>query len=71
VLLFVRGIVASGIMVIAIAWYVERRGPLYCSIFNPLMLVLVAIDGSMMLDEKLYLGRYLYTLITHEYIKTC
>lgn len=34
------------------------RGPLFVSIFNPLMLVLVALAGSMVLDEKLHLGRY-------------
>ncbi|WJX26268.1 hypothetical protein P8452_15214 [Trifolium repens] len=50
------GIVASGIMVIVIAWCVGMRGPLYASVFNPLMLVLVAIAGSLMLDENLYLG---------------
>ncbi|RVW24791.1 WAT1-related protein [Vitis vinifera] len=32
------------------------RGPLFVSIFNPLMLVFVAILGSLILDEKLHLG---------------
>ncbi|KAK4271103.1 hypothetical protein QN277_019843 [Acacia crassicarpa] len=50
------GVVASGIMVIVISWCVRMRGPLYASVFNPLMLVLVAIAGSLMLDENLYLG---------------
>ncbi|XP_027338079.1 WAT1-related protein At1g25270-like [Abrus precatorius] len=50
------GIVASGIMIVVIAWCVRMRGPLYASVFNPLMLVLVAIAGSLMLDENLYLG---------------
>ncbi|XP_061364551.1 WAT1-related protein At1g25270-like [Gastrolobium bilobum] len=50
------GIVASGIMVVVIAWCVRMRGPLYASVFNPLMLVLVAIAGSLMLNENLYLG---------------
>ncbi|XP_061340827.1 WAT1-related protein At1g25270-like [Gastrolobium bilobum] len=50
------GILASGIMVIAIAWCVRMRGPLYASVFNPLVLVLVAIAGSLMLDENLYIG---------------
>lgn len=50
------GIVASGVMIIVIAWCVRMRGPLYASIFNPLMLVLVAIAGSLMLDENLYIG---------------
>ncbi|XP_058752266.1 WAT1-related protein At1g25270-like [Vicia villosa] len=50
------GVVVSGLMIVIIAWCVGMRGPLYASIFNPLMLVLVAIAGSLMLDENLYLG---------------
>ncbi|KAJ1399140.1 EamA domain [Sesbania bispinosa] len=50
------GIVASGAMVIIIAWCVRMRGPMFASVFNPLMLVLVAIAGSLMLDENLYVG---------------
>ena len=57
-MVFLQGIVGSGIMVVVIAWCVRMRGPLYASIFNPLLLVLVAIVGSLMLDEKLFLGRY-------------
>nr|AFK44115.1 unknown [Lotus japonicus] len=50
------GIVASGLMVVVIAWCVKKRGPLYASVFNPVQLVVVAIVGSLMLDENLYLG---------------
>ncbi|KAK7246808.1 hypothetical protein RIF29_41678 [Crotalaria pallida] len=50
------GIVASGLMVNVIAWCVNMKGPVYVSVFNPLMLVLVAIAGSLMLDESLYIG---------------
>ncbi|KAK7412098.1 hypothetical protein VNO78_03545 [Psophocarpus tetragonolobus] len=50
------GIVASGIVVIITAWCIQMRGPLFASIFNPLMLVLVAIAGSLMLNENLYVG---------------
>ncbi|XP_061338503.1 WAT1-related protein At1g25270-like [Gastrolobium bilobum] len=50
------GIMASGIMIIVIAWCIHVRGPLFASSFNPLMLVLVAIVASLTLDEKLYLG---------------
>ncbi|OVA16861.1 Drug/metabolite transporter [Macleaya cordata] len=53
------GILASGLMVTLIAWCVHVRGPLFVSIFNPLMLVLVAIAGSILLDEKLHLGSVL------------
>ncbi|GMP39158.1 hypothetical protein CsSME_00010108 [Camellia sinensis var. sinensis] len=38
------------------AWCVQMRGPLFVSVFSPLMLVLVAIAGSLLLDEKLHLG---------------
>ncbi|XP_027931053.1 WAT1-related protein At1g68170-like [Vigna unguiculata] len=50
------GIVASGIVVIITAWCIQMRGPLFASVFNPLMLVLVAIAGSLMLNESLYVG---------------
>ncbi|KAJ9703975.1 hypothetical protein PVL29_005313 [Vitis rotundifolia] len=39
------------------SWCVRKRGPLFVSTFNPLMLVFVAILGSLILDEKLHLGR--------------
>ncbi|WJX16141.1 hypothetical protein P8452_06213 [Trifolium repens] len=50
------GIVGTGINFILITWCVVMRGPLFASVFNPLLLVIVAIVGSLMLDEKLYLG---------------
>jgi len=50
--------VASGLVVIAIAWCVKMRGPLFVSVFNPLMLVLVAVADCLMLGENLYVGRY-------------
>lgn len=59
---FTQGIVASGIMVVIIAWCIKRRGPLFVSIFSPLQLVLVDIAAYFMLDEKLYVGRYFLNL---------
>lgn len=41
-----------------LGWCVHKRGPLFASVFTPLMLVLVALAGSFLLDEKLHLGRY-------------
>ena len=55
---FMQGIVASGIVVVIIAWCIKKRGPLFVSVFCPLQLVLVDIAAYLMLDEKLYLGRY-------------
>ncbi|XP_048135574.1 WAT1-related protein At1g68170-like [Rhodamnia argentea] len=53
------GIFASGLCYTLIAWCVRMRGPVFVSVFNPLMLVTVALAGSMVLDEKLHLGSIL------------
>ncbi|KAL3538591.1 hypothetical protein ACH5RR_001957 [Cinchona calisaya] len=53
------GIVASGITVIFIMWCIHIRGPLFVSIFCPLMLVFTALAGSLILNEKLHLGSVL------------
>lgn len=58
VLNLLQGIVGSGVVFLIIAWCIQMRGPLFASVFNPLMLVLVAVAASLMLDEHLYLGRY-------------
>ncbi|WJX21973.1 hypothetical protein P8452_11333 [Trifolium repens] len=50
------GIVVSGVMIAVISWVVHMRGPLFASVFNPLMLVIVALASCTMLNEKLYLG---------------
>ncbi|KAI4296298.1 hypothetical protein L6164_036266 [Bauhinia variegata] len=53
------GIVASGICVIVIAWCMQKRGPLFTAVFNPLLLVLVAIASCLLLKEQFYLGSVL------------
>ncbi|KAG8364095.1 hypothetical protein BUALT_Bualt19G0091000 [Buddleja alternifolia] len=50
------GIFGSGMLWAFIMSCVRMRGPLFVSIFNPLLLVLVALAGSLLLNEKLYLG---------------
>ncbi|CAK8530251.1 unnamed protein product [Lathyrus sativus] len=50
------GIVVSGAMVCVISWCVHMRGPLFASVFNPLMLVCVALASCTILNEKLHLG---------------
>ncbi|KAE9591871.1 hypothetical protein Lal_00039081 [Lupinus albus] len=57
------GIVVSGVMVAVISWCVRRRGPLFVSVFSPLMLVVVAFAGSTILDENLYLGSIIGSLL--------
>ncbi|PSS02842.1 WAT1-related protein [Actinidia chinensis var. chinensis] len=57
------GIVASGVVYTLITWCIQMRGPLFVSIFNPLMLVLVAIAGSLVLEEKLHMGSVLGAVV--------
>ncbi|KAL1336299.1 hypothetical protein HN51_030685 [Arachis hypogaea] len=57
------GTVVSGVMVAVISWCVRMRGPLFVSVFSPLMLVVVAFAGSTILDEKLYLGSIIGSLL--------
>nr|CAD1829587.1 unnamed protein product [Ananas comosus var. bracteatus] len=51
----------AGIVTSSIAYYVqglviEKRGPVFASAFSPLMMIIVAIMGSFILAEKIYLG---------------
>ncbi|KAK4803329.1 hypothetical protein SAY86_001532 [Trapa natans] len=53
------GIVGSGLCIVLVIWCVRMRGPLFVSVFNPLMTVLVELASSMLLDEQLHLGSVL------------
>ncbi|GJY54390.1 WAT1-related protein, partial [Tanacetum coccineum] len=57
------GMLGSGLMFTLITWCVQMRGPLFVSAFNPLMLVLVAIAGSLVLNESLHLGSVLGAIL--------
>ncbi|KAM0947891.1 putative EamA domain-containing protein [Dioscorea sansibarensis] len=51
----------AGIVTSSIAYYVQglviqQRGPVFASAFSPLMMIIVAIMGSFILAEKIYLG---------------
>lgn len=50
-------------------WCMNMRGPLFVSSFNPVMLIFVAIFGSLLLEEKLYLGRYvcIYSQLIYDF----
>lgn len=51
-----NGLIGSGFAVSLMSWCIEKRGPLFVSMFNPLLLIIVAVVGWAVLDEKLYLG---------------
>ncbi|KAI3524254.1 hypothetical protein L1887_02907 [Cichorium endivia] len=50
------GIVGSGISIFAQAWVIERRGPVFSAMFNPLNTIIVTIFASIFLQEQIYVG---------------
>lgn len=52
-----QGIVGSGISIFVQAWVIERRGPVFSAMFNPLNTVIVTIIASIFLQEQIYVGR--------------
>ncbi|KAK4746224.1 hypothetical protein SAY87_012536 [Trapa incisa] len=42
---------------------IKKRGPVFASAFSPLMMIIVAITGSFILAEKIFLGGYVILII--------
>ncbi|KAG2695855.1 hypothetical protein I3760_07G032000 [Carya illinoinensis] len=57
------GIVCSAIAFALSSWAIQIKGPLYVSVFSPLLLVIVAISSWALLREKLYVGTALGSLV--------
>lgn len=51
-----QGIICSAMAFCLMTWCITKRGPLYVSVFSPLLLVIVAILSWVLLEEKLYIG---------------
>ena len=62
---FTQGLVASGLAFPLLSWCLRKKGPLFVSVFSPLMLIFVAVLSSLLLDEALYLGRWIHFKLTH------
>ncbi|PIA38001.1 hypothetical protein AQUCO_02900092v1 [Aquilegia coerulea] len=50
------GAIGSALAFCLMSWCIQKRGPLYVSMFSPLMLVIVAVASWALLDEKIYVG---------------
>ncbi|CAM0950246.1 unnamed protein product [Alopecurus aequalis] len=50
------GIVGWGITFAVMTWCIQVRGPLFVSMFSPVVLVVVALLGWALLDEQVHLG---------------
>ncbi|KAJ8439235.1 hypothetical protein Cgig2_030170 [Carnegiea gigantea] len=50
------GLVGSALAFCLMSWTIQRKGPLYASVFSPLLLVIVAFLSWVLNMEKLYVG---------------
>jgi hypothetical protein len=66
-----QGIVGSGIAFALMSWCIQVRGPLYVSMFSPLLLVVVAIFGWAILGEKIHVGRWSLIGTPNKHPATC
>ncbi|CAL9025297.1 unnamed protein product [Prunus brigantina] len=57
------GILISGLALILMTWGVKKEGQFFASVFQPVLLVMVALAGSFLLDEKLHMGSILGGLL--------
>lgn len=52
----VQGIVSSSIAYYVQGLVMQKRGPVFVTAFSPLMMIIVAVMGSLILAEKIYFG---------------
>lgn len=57
------GVVASAIGFCTITWCVAKRGPLFVTMFSPVILIFVAIMSYIILDEKLHWGSVMGSIL--------
>ncbi|GAV85645.1 EamA domain-containing protein [Cephalotus follicularis] len=57
------GIVSSGIAYYVQGLVMQKRGPVFVTAFSPLMMIIVAIMGSFILAETIYLGGVLGAIL--------
>ncbi|XP_054805480.1 uncharacterized protein LOC129308397 [Prosopis cineraria] len=50
------GVVASGLLVFIQLWCTEEKGPVFVTMFNPLLTVLVAVLSYFVVGDRLHLG---------------
>lgn len=58
VYIIMQGIVCSGIAYCVQGVVMKERGPVFVTAFNPLCMVIVAVLGTIILNEAIDLGRY-------------
>ena len=47
----------TGVTYVLISWVISRRGPIYPSMFSPLLLIITIAMDLLLLGTNIYLGR--------------
>lgn len=59
-----QGVVASGIAFAVQIWCIDRGGPVFVALYQPVQTLVVALMASVALGEEFYLGGYTHLTIT-------
>lgn len=54
--IYMQGVVASGIAFAVQIWCIDRGGPVFVAVYQPVQTLVVAIMASIALGEEFYLG---------------
>ncbi|KAI9080975.1 hypothetical protein K1719_036955 [Acacia pycnantha] len=57
------GVLCTGVAYSLMSWTIERKGPLYVSVFTPLQLVITAFISWALLREEIYVGTAIGSLL--------
>lgn len=60
-----QGVVASGIAFAVQIWCIDRGGPVFVAVYQPVQTLVVAIMASVALGEEFYLGGYLFIFLSY------
>lgn len=55
-----QGVVASGIAFAVQIWCIDRGGPVFVAVYQPVQTLVVALMASLLLGEEFYLGGYIF-----------
>lgn len=58
-----QGVVASGIAFAVQIWCIDRGGPVFVAVYQPVQTLVVAIMASIALGEQFYLGGFVPFLL--------
>jgi drug/metabolite transporter (DMT)-like permease len=63
--MMMQGFVASGIAFSVQIWCIDRGGPVFVAVYQPVQTIAVAVMASIILGEQFYLGGYIsYTFLS-------